>query len=224
MPEKAVNVEVAGESKVRVSFDGGRLYEAWFVPLDAYLDVYPSGLIDRIDQEIPGARWRVELHHDDCNDWQFADWPNAMAWVYIYRFRYGDEVEDGAAELRFIEVPEHLRRQGYGTLLWAAILKRWPEINLSEPIEPEMQALVDAFEARTGANRETAVQSQETKRRDNRARGRHERRLDRGADGAPDRQDVDGDGRADPQPRTGLQVAGVRPPGVAANLSGGIVE
>jgi hypothetical protein len=134
--------------KVRVTSPAGKAYDVIFLPLDPYL---PGQAID--DDEAPGApgrRWRAELHEDMSRlKWQFGNWPLACAWVYIpahllYDPDRGGELVtvDGRAQVRWIEVPEPLRRRGYATLLIAGLLDRWPDLWFREPYSDEMQGLL----------------------------------------------------------------------------------
>jgi hypothetical protein len=112
-------------------------YDVIFIPLNPYLP--PYSVLDDCD-EVPDPRWRAELHHDLArfDDWQFASWPLAAAWVYVYAFAGGE----GIPEVRWIETPQPLRGRGYATLLTKGLFARWPELHFSEPREAEVERIL----------------------------------------------------------------------------------
>jgi hypothetical protein len=130
---------MADVAKVRVTGPAGKVYDVIFIPLDAYL---PECRDSTDEDELFALRWRAELHADlsKCDTWVFCRWPLAAAWIYIPALipYFGDaEFVEGRAHVRWIEVPEALRRRGYATLLADGLRTRWPDVWFSDPCSEE---------------------------------------------------------------------------------------
>jgi hypothetical protein len=134
----------------RVTSAPGAVYDVIFIPLDDYLPPY-DGSHGYDDDEVAGSRWRAELHPDlsHAASWQFKSQALATAWVYVYQFRDSE----GAAEVRWIEVPESQRRRGFATLLLAGMEARWPNVILTSDCTEEGWRFIQAASRRSRKER-----------------------------------------------------------------------
>jgi hypothetical protein len=117
-------------------------HEVWFIPLDPYLPPYEA--LDSLDDdEVPGRRYRAELHKIDAtlNDWQFARRPLSSAWVYAYWFQDGnEEPHEGNGQVRWMETPPEHRRKGYAALLLKGLYLRWSGLIVTDSCSAEGDA------------------------------------------------------------------------------------
>ena len=89
---------------------------------------------------IPGIAWIAELHSpDDCPPYQLA-----TAWLTDFT-----GLIPGCVMLDFILVPDHLRRKGYASQLIRACQDRWPNLEFTDEISTEGEALLSSVSVDT---------------------------------------------------------------------------
>lgn len=96
--------------------------------------------------DLPGGtpchRWQAQLFDANAGELGHTPYPQAIAWLTDFRGTLLDCVM-----LDFVLVPDHCRREGYAIALIAACQKRWPELELTEPISEAGEGLTEALKS-----------------------------------------------------------------------------
>jgi hypothetical protein len=85
---------------------------------------------------MPGIAWTAELYSED------HETPYPVATAYLSDFS-GSVLN--CVMLDFILVPDQHRCRGYGKHLVKRCIERWPDLELTEAISDEGEALIDSL-------------------------------------------------------------------------------